>query len=64
MLENEDDPLIDDSKTKSKFTSNLRSSILFGSVVNHQKDANKIKNEINKISNDETPTPYSTPDGS
>jgi len=64
MLENEDDPLIDDSKSKSKFTSNLRSSILFGSVINHQKDINLTKNEATKNSYGETPTPTPTPDGS
>ena len=64
MLENEDDPLIDDTKSKSKLNSQLRSSILFGSVINHQKEINLAKKETPKISNDETPVSTPTPEGS
>ena len=62
MLENEDMPLIDSSKSKIKLNSNLRSSILFGSVIN--KEIDLTKNETPTISNVETPTPTPTPDGS
>ena len=61
MLENEDDPLIEDSKTKTKVTSNFRSSVLFGSALNPKKETNQIKKGPPKISNYETPNPTPTP---